>query len=266
MIHRNQAYFLHEALFNFFRVVLIPSSSVHSLYFCHHSKPLLRYVVAPLPPPLTNSSLFATHVMALCCPGLWLMAAIQPEKFPWVGASWLTQRRNSLLLSVELTEQGGAWVIVRVSVCVHAREREREKLIFVHVSKCVHIGLPLLCVKRHAWMSVSTCFKLSLKVTVCPRAGIHVTRIISRKWPRTLNTQTLQLEFFFLMDNHNLLLYESDLSPRQYVKFVWNIGICTDKLALFSDRENVAGVGDITPAYYRMLKPVPLRLMERFSF
>lgn len=68
------------------------------------------------------------------------------------------------------------------------------------------------------------------------------------------------------MDNHNLLLYESDLSPRQYVTFVWNIGICTDKLALFSDRENVAGVGDITPAYYRMLKPVPLRLMERFSF
>lgn len=54
------------------------------------------------PPPI-NASLFATHLMAMCCPGLWLMATIQPDKFPWVGASWLTQRRNSLLLSAELT-------------------------------------------------------------------------------------------------------------------------------------------------------------------
>lgn len=100
---------------------LIPSSSVHSLGLCHNYKLLLCYVVVPLPP--TNTSLFATHVMALCCPGLWLMATIQPEKFPWVGASWLTQRRNSLLLSIELTEQGGVWVIVRVSACMRGRER-----------------------------------------------------------------------------------------------------------------------------------------------
>ena len=68
------------------------------------------------------------------------------------------------------------------------------------------------------------------------------------------------------MDNHNLLLYESAPPPRQSVTFGWDIGIFPNKVALFSDRENVAGVGDITPAYYCMLKSVPLRLMERFSF
>lgn len=184
-----------------FMVFLIPPSSVPSLCFCHNHKPLLYYVVDPLPP--TNASLFATHVMALCCPGLWLMAAIQPEKFPWVGASWLTQRRNSLLLSVELTEQGGVWVIVRVSVCVcvHVREREREKLIFVHVSKCMHVCPPLPCISHHAWISVSTCFKLSVKVTVCPRAGIQVTRdnfseMTEPDIVSTLRTQTLQLKVF----------------------------------------------------------------------
>lgn len=65
------------------------------------------------------------HVMALCCPRLWLMAAIQPEKFPWVGASCLTRRRNSLLLSVELMEQEGSeWSYVCLFMCMHACERE----------------------------------------------------------------------------------------------------------------------------------------------
>ncbi len=122
---------------------VIPFSSVPSLCLCHNYKLLLCYVVVPLPP--TNASLFATHVMAPCCPGLWLMAAIQPEKFPWVGASWLTQRRNSLLLSVELTEQGGVWVIARVSVCVCActrdTQRERERNSFLSVSACTSVHL-----------------------------------------------------------------------------------------------------------------------------
>ena len=179
--------------------------------------------------------------MALCCPGLWLMAAIQPEKFPWVGASWLTQRRNSLLLSVELTEQGGVWVIVRVSVCVHARareidrerERERNSFLCMSVSMCVHVGLPLLCMNRHAWASLSTCFKLSVKVTACPRPGIQVTWIISQKWPCTHKHSSLSFFFFFPMDNRNLLLYDGNHSRQQYVTFIWNIGSFTDRLALF---------------------------------
>lgn len=67
-------------------------------------------------------------------------------KSPWVGASWLTQRRNSLLLSVELTKQGGVWVIVCVSVCVSACKSETERNTFLHMSvKCMSFHV------RHVW-------------------------------------------------------------------------------------------------------------------
>lgn len=251
---------------------VIPSSSVPSLCLCHNYKLLLCYVVVPSPP--TKASLFATHVMAPCCPGLWLMAAIQPEKFPWVGASWLTQRRNSLLLSVELTEQGGVWVIARVSVCVRAREtgreRQREKPIFVHVSKCMHVCPPLLCTSHHAWISVSTCFKLSVKVTACPRAGIQVTWIISQKWrspipsaPCTHNRSNLS----FLMNNlcapccfmtTVILLYSM---VHMFGTYAFCLPISThshppftDKLALTCAEVNMAGGGDITPIYQFYVK------------
>lgn len=82
------------------------SSSTHSLC-CYHTR--------QDPPFLCSStSVFATHMMALCCPALWLMVTIQCEKFPWGGASWLKQRRNSLLLSAELIEEGSECVCAHV--------------------------------------------------------------------------------------------------------------------------------------------------------
>lgn len=108
-----------ELIFTAFRVWSFFSHCLFILHLAQHqAKPKKKQAVYPtstvmfsflscrshqcIPPPI-NASLFATHLMAMCCPGLWLMATIQPDKFPWVGASWLTQRRNSLLLSAELT-------------------------------------------------------------------------------------------------------------------------------------------------------------------
>lgn len=108
-----------ELIFTAFRVWSFFSHCLFILHLAQHqAKPKKKQVVYPTstvmfsflscrshqcnPPPI-NASLFAMHLMAMCCPGLWLMATIQPDKFPWVGASWLTQRRNSLLLSAELT-------------------------------------------------------------------------------------------------------------------------------------------------------------------
>ncbi len=69
---------------------------------------------------LKVSGLAAYTLMPLPCPRLWLMAAIQPEKFPWVGASWLMQRRGEkkLITAVSSADRAGEGVCECAYVCL----------------------------------------------------------------------------------------------------------------------------------------------------
>lgn len=104
--------------------------------------------------------------MSRRCLGLWLMAAIQPEKFPWVVASWLTQRRNSLLLSVELMEQGGVWV----NECVRMHTRRR----WTHFWACHSFACMSVHFCHQTCISVTTYSGCSEKVKTCPGARNEV--------------------------------------------------------------------------------------------
>lgn len=63
--------------------------------FSKHPPPLPQAPGVVLP---TSTHLCLPHMWwHRLAPRLWLMAAVQPEEFPWVRASWLTPSRNSLL-------------------------------------------------------------------------------------------------------------------------------------------------------------------------
>lgn len=58
----------------------------------------------------------------------------------------------------------------------------------------MHVWPPLLCASNHAWISMSTCFQLSVKVTMCLQAGIQVTWVISQKWLQTDPISALRVQ------------------------------------------------------------------------
>lgn len=91
----------------------------------------LLFLISSPRRPVKAFRLPSYTLMPLPCPRLWLMAAIQPEKFPWVGASWLMQRRGEKKLITAVSSADRATVCVcdhvRLVVNVH-RCRARESL------------------------------------------------------------------------------------------------------------------------------------------
>lgn len=252
------------------------------LYFLCHS-----FLIGPLPlslsqlqaPPLLCCCPIAPHESISVChtrdgtvlPGIVINGRNSAWKIPLSGCQ-LAYAEKKLITAVSWADGAGRGVSDCTCVCVCActRDREREKPIFVHVSKCMHVCPPLLCTSHHAWISVSTCFKLSVKVTACPRAGIQVTWIISQKWrspipsaPCTHNRSNLS----FLMNNlcapccfmtTVILLYSM---VHMFGTYAFCLPISThshppftDKLALTCAEVNMAGGGDITPIYQFYVK------------
>lgn len=142
-----------------------------------------------------------------------------------MGASWLTQRRNSLLLSVELTEQGweggrvSYWYACLLRMCVCARERanvhrQRERWrestqdrnsFWAHDSE-LHACLTTLVVCKRSRMTKRvhvTAAKCASDSAASPAWFPSNNGVISQKWPqrpipgkRSAHTRT-QKEWLF---------------------------------------------------------------------
>lgn len=198
------------------------------------------FLISPLPPSLSQlqappslcCSPVAPHECISVCdgtvlPGIVINGRNSAWKIPLSGCQ-LAYAEKKLITAVSWTDGAGRGVSDCTCVCVCVDVR--RKLIFVHVSKCMHVCPPLLHRSRHAWISMSMCFELGVKVTACHGAGIQVTWIISQKWlslPPSATSTHKHSNLSFLIDNlcPPTLIYDYNRSPLLYVVCVWVVRV-----------------------------------------
>lgn len=138
-------------------------------------------------------------------PGIVINGRNSAWKIPLSGCQ-LAYAEKKLITAVSWADGAGkgvsdcAWV-PHLCVCVLAceGEREREKQIFVHVSKHMHVCPPLPFISHHAWISVSTCLKCksdSVSQGSYPSNMDNISEMNEPDSISTPHTQTLQHKLF----------------------------------------------------------------------